>query len=144
MAEQIQRVDGEVQFLFTAMEQSGIIGCVDVIVLSDHGMAPAPPGEKFLLMNNYVLDIVKSARIYDGVFPSIRPYLDTQGTSIQNAKYYSTDILKFQEEEARIATGLQCQDPNMRVYNKWYAMKLKKLFHFHNNKPAFFFCQGFA
>lgn len=61
------------------MEQAGILGCVDLIVLSDHGMAPSPPGEKFLIMDNYVPNILNDARIYDGVFSTIRPKLGTEG-----------------------------------------------------------------
>lgn len=65
---------------FSYLEEAGILGCVDVIVLADHGMAPSPTGEKFLILNDYVPNISNDARIYDGVFPSIRPYLDTEGT----------------------------------------------------------------
>ncbi|KAI9555247.1 hypothetical protein GHT06_017762 [Daphnia sinensis] len=101
VADQVRIVDQELQALFDNMEQVGILGCVDVIVLADHGMAPSPPGEKFLIMNDYVPNILNDARIYDGVFSTIRPKLDTE------------------EEHDRIAGGLQCQDDNMRVYNKW-------------------------
>lgn len=81
MNDQIRRVDNEVKVFFSNLEQAKILGCVDVIILADHGMAPAPEGEKFVVMSDYVPDIKSSARIYDGVLPSIRPYLDTEGIS---------------------------------------------------------------
>lgn len=65
--------------LFDKIEAAGILGCIDVIVLADHGMAPSPPGKQFFIMNDYVPNIAKDARIYDGVFPTIRPKLDTEG-----------------------------------------------------------------
>ncbi|EFX89997.1 hypothetical protein DAPPUDRAFT_190022, partial [Daphnia pulex] len=101
VADQIKSVDQELQILFDMLEGAGILGCIDLIVLADHGMAPSPPGEKFLIMDDYVPNILDDARIYDGVFPTIRPKLDTE------------------EEHDRIAEGLQCKDDNMRVYNKW-------------------------
>jgi ectonucleotide pyrophosphatase/phosphodiesterase family protein 1/3 len=61
------------------LEGAGILGCIDLIVLADHGMAPSPPGEKFLIMDDYVPNILNDAKIYDGVFPTIRPKLDTEG-----------------------------------------------------------------
>lgn len=79
MNDQIRRVDNEVQVLFDNMQKAGFLGCVDVIVLADHGMASAPSGEKFLILENYVPDIASSSRIYDGVLPNIRPHLDTEG-----------------------------------------------------------------
>lgn len=70
------------------MEGAGILGCVDLIVLADHGMAPSPPGEKFLIMDDYVPDILNDARIYDGVFPTIRPKLDTEGERNVGSSWY--------------------------------------------------------
>ena len=42
-------------------------------------MAPTPPGEQFLILNDYVPNIGNDSRIYDGVFPTIRPNNDTEG-----------------------------------------------------------------
>lgn len=94
VVEQIQRVDREVQVLFDNLQVAGILGCVDVIVLSDHGMAPAPEGEKFLIMENYIPDIVSSSRIYDGVLPQIRPYLDTEGMLLLTYSHISCMVLR--------------------------------------------------
>lgn len=79
VADQVKSVDHELQLLFDMLEGAGILGCIDLIVLADHGMAPSPPGEKFLIMDDYVPNILNDARIYDGVFPTIRPKLDTEG-----------------------------------------------------------------
>lgn len=77
--DQIKIVDDQLAFLLNNLEQKGILGCIDIIVLSDHGMAPTPPGEQFLILNDYVPNIGNDARIYDGVFPTIRPNNDTEG-----------------------------------------------------------------
>lgn len=77
--EQIREVDQQIQNLLTNLEQEGILGCVNLIILADHGMASTPPGEQFLIMEELVPNITKAARIYDGVIPSIRPHLDTEG-----------------------------------------------------------------
>ena len=75
-------MDEEVKFLLDSLEQEGILGCIDLVVMSDHGMASSPPGEKFLLMEDFIPNISNQARIYDGVVPSIRPNLDTEGMHI--------------------------------------------------------------
>lgn len=96
MADQIQTVDREIEVLFNNLDEAGILGCIDVIVLADHGMAPAPTGEKFLILNEYVPNISKDARIYDGVFPSIRPYLDTEGSiGFFTSNFMSHKAIKF-------------------------------------------------
>ena len=64
------------------LEEVGILGCVDLIVLSDHGMASTPLGEKFLLLDDYVPNIGNDTLIYDEVFPAIRPKNDSKGNSI--------------------------------------------------------------
>lgn len=99
-------MDKEVQVLFDNMQKAGILGCVDVIVLSDHGMAPAPAGEKFLIMENYVPDIVSSSRIYDGVLPNIRPHLDTEGMLSISFDFFSFFYIQF-TTQVSVAKGKQ-------------------------------------
>lgn len=82
LVDQIRNVDDQLAFLLDNLEQQGILGCLDIVVLSDHGMAPTPPGEKCLILNDYVPNIANDARIYEGVFPTIRPNNDTEGRCI--------------------------------------------------------------
>jgi len=121
--DEIFRVDQEVKFLLDGLEQEGILGCIDIIVLADHGMAPSPNGTQFYLMENLVPGISNQARIYDGVGPNIRPYVDTEGIFIKRKSSQLFSILHFlydSEEQDRIAAGFECQDvKHMRVYNKW-------------------------
>lgn len=95
MADQVRIVDDVLQGFFDNLEGQGILGCIDLIVLADHGMAPSPPGEQFFIMNDYVPNILNDARIYDGVFPTIRPKLDTEGnekTQILLHRLYTLNI----------------------------------------------------
>lgn len=79
MGEQITRVDLQLQALLNGLEQRGQLGCVDIVVLADHGMAATPFGEYVVIMEPFVPDLLSTTRIYDGVFPNIRPNTDTQG-----------------------------------------------------------------
>ena len=67
------------KLLIESLEQAGILGCIDLIILSDHGMAPTPLGEKFLLLDDYVPNIGNDTIIFDEVFPAILPRNDSKG-----------------------------------------------------------------
>ena len=77
--DQIVNVDQQIEALLQGMEESGILGCVDVMIVSDHGMASTPEEPNVLVLNDYVPDLPSTARVYDGVLPTIRPYNDSQG-----------------------------------------------------------------
>ena len=72
-------VDSQLQSLLKGMEDNGILGCVDIMVVSDHGMASTPQGKYFVLLKDFISDVATTTRTYDGVFPNIRPNTDTQG-----------------------------------------------------------------
>ena len=72
-------VDSQLQSLLKGMEDNRILGCVDIMVVSDHGMASTPQGKYFVLLKDFISDVATTTRTYDGVFPNIRPNTDTQG-----------------------------------------------------------------
>ena len=76
-------MDQEIKFLLDGLEKEGILDCINIIVLADHGMAPSPNGTQIYLMENLVPGISNQARIYDGVGPTIRPNVDTEGILIK-------------------------------------------------------------
>lgn len=112
MNDEIFRVDQEVKFLLDGLEQEGILGCIDIIVLADHGMAPSPNGTQFYLMENLIPGISNQARIYDGVGPNIRPNVDTEGIFIKRLQLFS--ILHFFCMIQRNKIGL-LQDSNAKM-----------------------------
>jgi Type I phosphodiesterase / nucleotide pyrophosphatase len=77
--DEIMNVDSQLKSLLKGMEDSGILGCVDIMVVSDHGMASTPAGKYFVLLKDFISDVATTTRTYDGVFPNIRPNTDTQG-----------------------------------------------------------------
>ena len=79
MDDVIRDVDNQVQYLLDLMEKEGILGCVDLMVVADHGMANTPVDEQFVLLEDLVPNIKKDARIYEGTVPTIRPNQDTEG-----------------------------------------------------------------
>jgi predicted AlkP superfamily pyrophosphatase or phosphodiesterase len=79
VSDQIVNVDQQIEALLQGMEESGILGCVDVMIVSDHGMAATPEEPNVLFIKDYVPDLPNTARVYDGVLPTIRPYNDSQG-----------------------------------------------------------------
>ncbi|XP_032780225.2 ectonucleotide pyrophosphatase/phosphodiesterase family member 3 [Daphnia magna] len=101
VTEKVTVVDRQIRRLIDGLLARNIANCVNIIVVSDHGMADSPPGKQLVDLEKYVPDIQQSALTFLGPVTSIRPLNETQ------------------EEEDRIGDALSCKDPRMRVFNKW-------------------------
>lgn len=120
MDEAILKVDREIQYLLDGMKREGILGCVDMMVLADHGMASTPAGKQSLILEELIPNITTNARVYDEINPSIRPHKDTKGeVNLSVARFNELIWFGYTEEQDRIASQLECKNPHMRVYNKW-------------------------
>lgn len=102
--EQILKVDNQIEFLIDSMAAKGILGCVDIIVVSDHGMASVPMNRNVVKLEEMVKDVASSAFCYDcaeGLTPTLRPINDSK------------------MERDRIAADIECRNDKIRVYDKW-------------------------
>lgn len=64
--------------LLDKLETLGLIPCVNIIVVADHGMASAGENRTIDLVE-YIEDIEQSAYIYSGAFGRINPKNDSDG-----------------------------------------------------------------
>ena len=81
MDEQIQNVDHQIELLLNSMSANGLLGCVDIIILSDHGMASVPLNENVVKLEDMVKEIRSSAYCFDcaeGLTPTLLPVNDSQ------------------------------------------------------------------
>ena len=81
VTDMIQQVDQQIEYLLDQMRNESILGCINLIILADHGMASTPYGKQVVSLNKLMPNITSIARIYDGIIPSIRPHKDTEGSS---------------------------------------------------------------
>ena len=65
---------------------------MNVIIVSDHGMADSPQGQKLVDLAKYVPDMQNSALTFLGPVTSIRPLKDTQGKLYSHHMYINVDI----------------------------------------------------
>ena len=79
MTEQVTVVDGQIRRLVDGLINRKIFNCVNLIVVSDHGMADAPPGERLVHLSDYIPDLNETAIVFYGPVTSIRPHNDTRG-----------------------------------------------------------------
>lgn len=81
MDETIRYVDSQIEFLLDKLSTNGILGCVDIIILSDHGMTSVPLGQNVFQVEERVPDIRTAAYCFDcseGMISTLRPVNDTQ------------------------------------------------------------------
>lgn len=74
-------IDGEIRRLLDGLIQRNIANCVNLIVVSDHGMADSPPGERLVRLSEYIPDLDKTAITFYGPVTSIRLINDTKGNT---------------------------------------------------------------
>ena len=75
------KVDNQIKLLLNSMAANGLLGCVDIIVLSDHGMASVPFEKNVVKLDEMVKDIGSSAYCFDcaeGLTPTLLPVDDSQ------------------------------------------------------------------
>lgn len=109
---QLERMDGFIEMLVSGLTDVGLLDCVNVIVLADHGMASGGPS--FVIqLEDYIPDVYDSAYTYTGAFTRIDP--------------------KDESDEVKYAMmkNLSCQRPDLRQYEK---AGLPTRFHFSNNR----------
>ena len=61
------------------MIERKIFKCVNIILVSDHGMADSPSGKLVVDLEKYVPDLEESTLTFYGPVPSIRPKNDSYG-----------------------------------------------------------------
>ena len=86
--EQILNVDRQIELLVSKMTANGLLGCVDIMILSDHGMASVPFQKKVVKLEEMVKDIRKSAYCFDcaeGLTPTLLPVDDSQSNKLDFA-----------------------------------------------------------
>ena len=66
-------VDAQIRRLVDGLKSKDRLGCVNLILVSDHGMADSPPGKQLVDLEKYVKDLDNSALVFYGPVTSIRP-----------------------------------------------------------------------
>lgn len=79
--EQLIRVDLQMKRLLDGLEAAGLISCVNIILVADHGMAPSGP-EYVIKLSEYIPDISDEAYTFTGAFTRIDPKNDSEGMKI--------------------------------------------------------------
>ncbi|XP_042225372.1 venom phosphodiesterase 2-like [Homarus americanus] len=95
----LTRVDNMVKRLLDGLKVRNLFSCVNLLVVSDHGMVEAGE-QRVLRLDSYIPNIVNRTRFWDGVFGRMTPNDGSQ---------------KTKEEMMR---ALSCKRPEMRVYEK--------------------------
>ncbi|CAL4097065.1 unnamed protein product, partial [Meganyctiphanes norvegica] len=109
--DQLMHVDGMIQRLTQGLMDQGHAGCVNIIIIADHGMATSGDGTSFK-MTDYIANISDAAYTYPGAFSRINP---------KN---------KDPEVKFGMLEKLVCQEAMMRAYDR---EGLPTRFHFSNN-----------
>lgn len=91
------------------MAAKGILGCVDIIVVSDHGMASVPMNRNVVKLEEMVKDVASSAFCYDcaeGLTPTLRPINDSKSNfakfacPVQIPTFSIRDFVQWKEIES--------------------------------------------
>jgi predicted AlkP superfamily pyrophosphatase or phosphodiesterase len=85
MNEQILNVDHHIEMLLNGMAARRLLGCVDIIILSDHGMASVPFEKNVVKLEEIDKDIRNSAYCFDcaeGLTPTLLPIKDSQSNKL--------------------------------------------------------------
>lgn len=110
--EQIMRMDRMIKRLLDGIEAARLTPCVNLIVVSDHGMAQS--GEEYIInLLDYIPDLEHQAHFFPGAFVRIDPKDESEGVK-----------LKMMED-------LVCRRDEMRVFER---EGLPTRFHFSNNR----------
>ncbi|XP_042908128.2 ectonucleotide pyrophosphatase/phosphodiesterase family member 3 [Parasteatoda tepidariorum] len=94
--EGIKTVDGLMNRLLTGLEIRNLTNCVNIIIVSDHGMSDTSC-DRIFDIRKYIN--ISTADVYTGSFGRIRPKEDSNTVD-------------------EIISQLQCQDSHLRVYRK--------------------------
>lgn len=71
-------VDSTLLYFLEGLEARNLIGCVNLLVLADHGMAAA--GRKRLIyLQDYIPSIDRETRFWNGVFPRFQRLDEASG-----------------------------------------------------------------
>lgn len=72
-------IDSHVRMIVDGLMARNVFNCVNLIIVSDHGMADAPPDQKLIDLSKFVPDIQESVIFHHGPVPLVRPKNDIPG-----------------------------------------------------------------
>jgi len=72
VTEKVEVVDSSIRRLVDGLVSRGIFNCINLIVVSDHGMADAPSGERLVNLEQFVPDLEEKAIAFYGPVGMIR------------------------------------------------------------------------
>ncbi len=64
-------IDAQIRRLVDGLKRKDRLGCVNLILVSDHGMADSPPGQQLVDLEKYVKDLDNSALVFYSPVTSI-------------------------------------------------------------------------
>jgi ectonucleotide pyrophosphatase/phosphodiesterase family protein 1/3 len=79
VTEKVALVDRYIRKLIDGLAHRNIFSCVNIIIVSDHGMAHSQSGEQLVYLQKYIPDLEETTIAFYGEVPSIRPKNDTEG-----------------------------------------------------------------
>ncbi|XP_042219889.1 venom phosphodiesterase-like [Homarus americanus] len=122
--ETVKIVDNMIKRLMKGLDDNYLTQDVNIIILADHGMAPA--GQTRLIeLNELVPNIHNRSFTYTGAFSRIEPTIKTK-----DEKMDILGSLACKRPQLR-AYGLACKRPQLRAYGK---TELPVRFHFGDNR----------
>lgn len=81
MTEKVLLVDDQIRRLVDGLTRRNNFHCVNLIIVSDHGMADSFPSKQIVDLQTYLPDLDQIAKVFYGPVTSIRPNNDTRGTT---------------------------------------------------------------
>ena len=77
MNESLKKVDQTILYLVRGLQERNLLSCINLLLLADHGMADAG-AERVIKPQEFVPDIDKRSRFWNGVFPRFEPLSNSQ------------------------------------------------------------------
>jgi len=98
VTEKLLKVDTQLRRMVDRMLAKNIFGCINLIVVSDHGMAAH---KRSIDLENFIPDLKKTAITFHGTLTSVRPMNSSTG------------------EMDRLGKAMECKHQHMRVFDKY-------------------------
>lgn len=86
MTEKVAVVDKQIRRLIDGLVERNISNCVNIIIVSDHGMADSPSGHQLVELSRYIPDVQESTLTFYGPVTSIRPLNESRGELTKTQK----------------------------------------------------------
>lgn len=94
----VARVDAQLASLYSQLMAHDLLGCVDVVVTSDHGMAAVREDCKSVILEDYVPGLSNMSTYVNGPVARVRPHNESQAGDLVNQ--------------------LDCAHPALRVFHR--------------------------